>query len=219
MIIFDSIPDKWTAIYEPCIYRFKDKTSLGNYDLTFNLGLNVTEITAGAGVVNFSEGQIINFVVSSVNYTAIVDSISGTDVILDRDLAIIGTGIEIFKLSNSNINLDLFVGKIAAGIPLSKLVSIISVPVLGQHEINAAGYLQDYFENIQKPPVLGVDKELFCNYRLGSTALRYGLYGTQSGVNSLPAGSLLRIGALETFAGQGSLFTRLMANSTQNFNL
>lgn len=219
MIIYDSTPDKWTSIYEPINYKFTDRTSLGNYNVAINVGLNVSQISAGGGIGLFSVNDIVAADIGGVLYVGVVESIVGPIARLDRNLGVSGLSRPIYKLDNTNKTIDLFVGKIAAGIPLTKLVSLISTPKEGVHNVDVAGYLQDYFENIQRPPVLGVDKELFCNYRLGATDLRYGLYSTQPDVNLLAPGSALRVNALEIFAGQGSLFTRLMANSTQNFNL
>jgi hypothetical protein len=220
MISIIQQPDKWTAVYEDLIYKFKDITNLGSFDVTDNYTFNKRVINAGVGIVNFFIGQVVSFTAGSISYTTTVTAISGSEAILDLPtLFVTYTNIAIQGFNNNPLNVTLKVGKLAAGVPMFTLATIRAVPLLGLYEVNLKGYLQDYFSNIAPPPVLGIDAELWCNYQLNNEPLRYGLYSTQPNVNSLAAGSVLRVNAVETFAGQGALYSRLLSNFVQNFSI
>jgi len=220
MISIIQQPDKWTAVYEDLIYKFKDITNLGIFDVSDNGTFTNRVIIAGAGIVNFFIGQVVSFTAGSISYTTTVINIVGGDAILDLPpLFVTYTNISIQGFNNNPLNVTLKVGKLAAGVPMFTLATIRAVPLLGEYEVNLKGYLQDYFGNIAPPPVLGIDAELWCNYQLNNEPIRYGLYSTQPDVNSLAVGSLLRFNAVETFAGQGALYSRLLSNFVQNFSI
>jgi hypothetical protein len=220
MISIIQQPDKWTAVYEDLIYKFKDITNLGIFDVSDNGTFTNRVIIAGAGIVNFFIGQVVSFTAGSISYTTTVINIVGGDAILDLPpLFVTYTNISIQGFNNQPLNVTLKVGKLAAGVPMFTLATIRAVPLLGEYEVNLKGYLQDYFSNIAPPPVLGIDAELWCNYQLNNEPIRYGLYSTQPDVNSLAVGSLLRFNAVETFAGQGALYSRLLSNFVQNFTI
>jgi hypothetical protein len=220
MISITQQPDKWTAVYEDLIYKFKDITNLGVFDVSDNGTFTNRVIIAGAGIVNYFIGQVVSFTAGSISYTTTVINIVGGDAILDLPpLFVTYTNISIQGFNNNPLNVTLKVGKLAAGVPMFTLATIRAVPLLGLYEVNLKGYLQDYFSNIAPPPVLGIDAELWCNYQLNNEPIRYGLYSTQPDVNSLAVGSLLRFNAVETFAGQGALYSRLLSNFVQNFSI
>jgi hypothetical protein len=220
MITIISQPDKWTSVYEPCLYEFRDITNLGTFDITDNYTFNKAVISAGTGIINFYVGQVVGFTISAVYYVANVTAISGSEAILDLPIFLATyPSIDIQEYNNSPLQVSLNVGKIASGYPMELLSNIYAVPSLGLYSLDVSGYLQDYFSNIAKPPVTGIDKELYCNYQLNELTMKYGLYSTQEDINSLPVSSVLRVGDVETFSGQGSVYTRLMSNFVQNFTI
>jgi hypothetical protein len=145
MISIIQQPDKWTAVYEDLIYKFKDITNLGSFDVTDNGGATNRVINAGVGIVNFYIGQVVSFTAGSINYTATVLNIIGSEAILDLPpLGSTFPNIAIQEFNNNPLNVTLKVGKLAAGVPMFTLATIRAVPLLGEYEVNLKGYLQDY---------------------------------------------------------------------------
>lgn len=219
MITIISLPEKWTAVYQPCIYTFRDITELGNYTITDNYTYNKRVIDAGVGIVNFFVGQIVSFTIGLNEFIGTITAIDGVQAITDLPTALSSTTASVRQFNNEPLEVTLSVGKLASGVPMFELSSIYSVPKLGLYTLDVSGYLQDYFSNIQKPPALGIDAELYCNYRLNETTLRYGLYSTQEDVSDFSISDILRVGTIETFNNQRVLYTRLMGTSTQNFKV
>lgn len=219
MIELIGTPEKWTAVYQPCIYVFQDVTALGNYTITDNYTYNKRVIDAGVGIVNYFVGQVVRFTIGLNTFTGTITAIDGVQAITDLPTALSSTTAPVFQLNNEPLEVTLKVGKLSSGVAMFDFCTIYAVPLLGTYTLDVSGYLQDYFSNIQKPPALGIDAELYCNYQLNDTLLRYGLYSTQVDVSDLLVGDILRVGTIETFTPQRVIYTRLMASNTQNFSL
>lgn len=220
MITIITEPDKWTSVYEPCLYTFRDASTLGVYDITDNYTYNKAVVSAGLGIINFYVGQVVAFTIGSVDYVAEVTNIVGSEAVLNLAVFLAThPGVTVQEYNNTPLEITLKTGKLASGISMSTLCNVNAVPVLGLYSLDVSGYLQDTFSNIEPPPVTGIDSPLFVNYQLNGFTLKYGLYATTEDINSLSVGSVLRVGTIEAFTGQGSIYTRLMSSFTQTFTL
>lgn len=226
MITLLTSPSKWTSVYQPCEYTFRDITNLGSYDITDNITYSAGCVSAGTGISLFFVGQVVAFTISgyvgpvymSNHYVAEVTHIDGTDAVLDLpEFGASYSTISVQEYNNTPLAVTLKTGNLAAGVAMSDLTTINAVSILGLYTLDVSGYLQDTFSNIPKPPVTGLDRWLYTNYQLNEFSLKYGLYATQEDINSLALGSVLRVGNIESFSGQGSVYSRLMSTFVQNF--
>lgn len=218
MITLLTSPSKWTSVYQPCEYTFRDITNLGSYDITDNITYGAGCVSAGAGISLFFVGQVVAFTISGDDYVAEVTHIDGTDAVLDLpEFGASYSTISVQEYNNNPLAVTLKTGNLAAGVAMSDLTTINAVSILGLYTLDVSGYLQDTFSNIPKPPVTGLDRWLYTNYQLNDFSLKYGLYATQEDINSLALGSVLRVGNIESFSGQGSVYSRLMSTFVQNF--
>ena len=218
MITLLTSPSKWTSVYQPCEYTFRDITNLGSYDITDNITYSAGCVSAGTGISLFFVGQVVAFTISGDDYVSEVTHIDGTDAVLDLpEFGASYSTISVQEYNNNPLAVTLKTGNLAAGVAMSDLTTINAVSILGLYTLDVSGYLQDTFSNIPKPPVTGLDRWLYTNYQLNDFSLKYGLYATQEDINSLALGSVLRVGNIESFSGQGSVYSRLMSTFVQNF--
>jgi hypothetical protein len=119
---------------------------------------------------------------------------------------------------------SIYVARLNIGVTWSKLADLYVIFRNGKHSVDVQGYLQDYFTNIQPPPVEGVDNELWVNYKLMINSMQLGnihssAYSTIEGLGAsqyATAGKALRIGAVETFTGKNSIYSRINASTIEN---
>ena len=83
MITLLTSPSKWTSVYQPCEYTFRDITNLGSYDITDNVTYCAGCVSAGTGISLFFVGQVVAFTISGDDYVSEVTHIDGTDAVLD----------------------------------------------------------------------------------------------------------------------------------------
>lgn len=234
MIEIVTQPDDWVSAYEPNKFEFKYYTDLGLFAI-YNLGANTNLQfdTFSIGLVAlFSVGDTLRLTLGlSITEHEIID-ITGTIVTLGtvRSTALSATNYGVEKLKKDKIQLSLYVGQLTVGTVFSKLADIYVIYRNGVHSVDVRGYLQDYFRNIEVPPVTGYDNELYCNYKLvindGTDqligAVKNSAYSTIQGLNDtthVSSGVALRAGSVEMFNSNQSIYSRINGNTIETLLL
>lgn len=212
-------PDNWTAAYVDNTHKFYRFSYVGIAVLAASVGDPYEFIVPNSSIAAlFKVGDTIYFGIDVVaKVTAVVGLNITTDIIrLILDPPTINTT---FYYNNTPpLSIDLMVGRVTVGQPYAKLISIRVINRLGIYSINVEGYLQDVFMNLQPPPVVGVDNELFCNFKLVLSDASEVLIGTAKScaystledlVTYTTGGDVLRVGDVESFNGKQSIYSRI----------
>lgn len=234
MIEIVTQPNQWMSVYEQNKFEFKYYTDVGwfaVYNLGANTNLQFDTFSVGA-VALFSVGDTIRFAFGWFLTEHEIIDITGTIVTLGTvfSIALAATNYQVEKLKKDKIQLSLYVGQLTVGIPFTKLADIYVIYRNGVHSVDVRGYLQDYFRNIKVPPVVGYDNELYCNYKLvindGTDQLigtvKNSAYSTIQGLNAtthVSAGAALRVGAVEMFNSNPSIYSRINGNTIETLIL
>ena len=227
MITIIEQPAAWIAAYDSNRFEFQYSQSVGLFTVTDNLAGTHRVIQAGAGVSMFYAGQYVQVTISGTPYfTKVLSTDIGTgDVTLELPAGLSSTpNCDVVVYWDDPVEVILEAGNTAVGIPFAEVAKINVVCRASVYAIDVLGYLQDYFKNIQKPPVVGIDKELFCHYRLKLNdgalfplgSVKSCAYSTIENLNAsayvATAGTPLRVGAVEVFNGEQSIYSRIVGN-------
>jgi hypothetical protein len=230
MIELITEPALWSSAYEKIIYEFKKSSNIGPFDVTDNYTFNKRVIQAGASKSLFVIGTYIKITIGFNTYFVKILAYSGTDVVIDLPLAYSSiTGCPVELVSTEPLNLKLKIGRIANSVPMTEFVSIKAVSKNQIYKVDISGFIQDYFGNIDKPPVIGYDPDLYCNFQLVGDfgysinigEIRNSVYSTIEGIDStayvVGPEPLKSNSTIEKFNGQLSIFSRIIGNFIKTY--
>lgn len=230
MIVVIEQPDEWASAYEPNKFSFRYETYVGIFSVyAAGAGTNLRFDTGSAALTSlFSVGMKLKFTFASIDSFHTVISIVGNIVTFDTitPVAISPTSNDVYIITMDKVEVSLYVGQLTIGVTFTKLVDIYVIYREGVHSVDVRGYLQDYFRNIKVPPVVGYDNELYCNYKLvindGTDELigtvKNSAYSTIQGLNDtthVSVGAALRVGAVEMFNANQSIYSRINGNTIE----
>lgn len=232
MIEIITSPVGWVSAYEQNKYEFNYLVDFGSLTV-YNLGANTpTQIDTFSAplAAQFKVGDLLRIIqFSPLYFESTITNISGAVITLSevRTTGLAATLMNVTKVVSDKIKLSLYVAQLDLGIGFTKLVDIYAIYRDGKHVVDVRGYLQDYFRDIKVPPVTGIDKELFCNYKLclADTPLLIlgsivnSAYSTVKGLNTsnyVTAGAAMRIGNIEVFNSKQSIYSRINGGSIEN---
>lgn len=222
-------PDNWSAAYSDNTYKFYNLSYVDKCSLAASVGDPYEFIVANSSIsALFKVGDTIYF---GTDVVAKVTKVTGLNITTDIIRSILDAGIINTTFYYNNItplSVDLMVGRITESEAYSKIISIKVINRLGLYSINLEGYLQDVFMNIQPPPVVGVDKELYCNFKLVLSDANEVLIGTEKScaystiedlTPYLTGGDILRVGDVEIFNSKESIYSRISGLTIQTLLL
>jgi hypothetical protein len=218
--------NEWVSAYEPNLFEFKYGSNVGTF-IVYALAVGDNwKIDTGSAAITalFKVGSTV-FLDGS--YQHVIIDITGKLLTLAEKRtwlspATFNATIDIIQEGVKQVSI--YVARLNVGVPWSKLADLYVIFRNGKHSVDVQGYLQDYFRNIQPPPVVGVDNELWVNYKLMVNGMQLGnihssAYSTIEGLGAseyATAGKALRIGAVETFTGKNSIYSRINASIIEN---
>jgi len=230
MIEIISQPDNWSGAYDSILYKFRKLVSVGSFDVTDNYTYNKRVFQAGVAVNLFPVGSYVKIIISGVTSYVKVLAHDGTDVVIDLPTAFTSVPTNpVWSIPVTPLKISLSIGKLANGIAMETFCTIRAISKDGQFSVELAGYIQDYFRNIQKPPVEGFDPDLYCNFRLladdGSGQiigdLNNVVYSAYPNINaSTFVSAYLPVrpnSSIETFTGKSSIYSRIMATFVKTY--
>jgi hypothetical protein len=218
--------NEWVSAYEPNLFEFKYFSNAGAF-IVYALAVGDNwKINTGSAAITalFKVGSTV-FVGGS--YQDVIIDITGNVLTMAEKRTLLSPAtfnatIEILHEGVEQVSI--YVARLNIGVTWSKLADLYVIFRNGKHSVDVQGYLQDYFTNIQPPPVTGVDNELWVNYKLMINNMQLGnihssAYSTIEGLGAsqyATAGKALRIGAIETFTGKNSIYSRINASTIEN---
>jgi hypothetical protein len=208
-------PNTWIGAYLPNLFRFQISTSLGAYSgATFTNG--IISITP-------TVGDEISFTFSSFNYSGVITSLASNTINALSLTATTPSGtptsVQVTHKSNQPCEISILTGRIPLNQQLTEKSSIKAIPRDRIYSCDVSGILQDLYSNIQPPPVVGIDNELYFQYLLkvnffGAVyelgTVKNSVYSTTQSTST--GYQLLRSGAIEIFNSKKSIYSYTLGN-------
>lgn len=218
--------NEWVSAYEPNLFEFKHFSNVGTFIFyAFTVGENWKIDTGSSAITDlFKVGSTV--FVAGLYQDVIIDITGNVLTMADKRTFLTGATFNatIDILQEGVAQVSIYIARLNVGVTWSKLADLYVIFRNGKHSVDVQGYLQDYFRNIKPPPVTGIDNELWVNYKLMYGNLQLGdihssAYSTIEGLGAsqyATVGKPLRIGAVETFAGKRSIYSRINASTIEN---
>jgi hypothetical protein len=167
-------PTTWIGAYMPNLFRFNVSITTGAAWSGGTFPGGTITLSTGTSPLppEVKVGDIIEFTFSSFNYVAAITSIDNTRQLIGANSltpttpSSLPVNVALVIKINNPLTCEIHAGKLGINQPLVKRVEFKAIPRNGEFNVELKGYIQDLFANIQRPPVVGVDAELFTQYQL-----------------------------------------------------